>query len=332
MLQCSSMFDILSILPGKKKLTHSGWHSFNAVCCHHLGHKPDKRSRGGIKFDGSTNWSMHCFNCGYKCNFVLGRSLSAKTRNLLKWCGVDETQIQRWSLESLQQRDIIDTIQTKKKEKKIKFKDHELPEGELLDIQNPLHKVYAEYLSDRKIDTMLYPFLVTPNEPGRMGNRVIIPYTYKNKIVGHTSRFLDNRIPKYLNEQQPGYVFNIDIQDPSWQVCILTEGIFDALSIDGVAVMHDDISNEQAQLLSTLNKQIVVVPDYDKAGMKLVDRALELGYSVSLPTWENDIKDVNDAVKRYGKLPTLLTILQHATNSKIKLEIQRKKIGKQKGF
>jgi DNA primase len=96
--------------------------------------------------------------------------------------------------------------------------------------------------------------------------------------------------------------------------------------------MHDDISNEQAQLLSTLNKQIVVVPDYDKAGMKLVDRALELGYSVSLPTWENDIKDVNDAVKRYGKLPTLLTILQHATNSKIKLEIQRKKIGKQKGF
>jgi DNA primase len=159
-----------------------------------------------------------------------------------------------------------------------------------------------------------------------MANRVIIPYTYKNKIVGHTSRFLDNKIPKYLNEQQAGYVFNIDMQKPEWQVCIVTEGIFDALSIDGVAVMHDEISSEQALLLSTLNKQIIVVPDRDKTGLKMCDRALELGYQVSLPNWEADIKDVNDAVVRYGKLPTLLSILQSATNSKIKIEMQRKKI------
>jgi DNA primase len=159
-----------------------------------------------------------------------------------------------------------------------------------------------------------------------MANRVIIPYTYKNKIVGHTSRFLDNKIPKYLNEQQAGYVFNIDMQKPEWQVCIVTEGIFDALSIDGVAVMHDEISSDQALLLSTLNKQIIVVPDRDKTGLKMCDRALELGYQVSLPNWEADIKDVNDAVVRYGKLPTLLSILQSATNSKIKIEMQRKKI------
>jgi DNA primase len=159
-----------------------------------------------------------------------------------------------------------------------------------------------------------------------MANRVIIPYTYKNKIVGHTSRFLDNKIPKYLNEQQAGYVFNIDMQKPDWQICIVTEGIFDALSIDGVAVMHDEINSDQALLLSTLNKQIIVVPDRDKTGLKMCDRALELGYQVSLPVWEADIKDVNDAVVRYGKLPTLLSILQSATNSKIKIEMQRKKI------
>jgi hypothetical protein len=35
---------------------------------------------------------------------------------------------------------------------------------------------------------------------------------------------------------------------------------------------------------------------------------------------------------KYGKLPTLLSILQNATMSKIKLEIQRKKIGKANGF
>lgn len=321
------MFDILSIIPGKKKLSSSGWTSFNAVCCNHFGHKSDTRQRGGIKFDGTNNWSYHCFNCGFKCNFILGKTISHKTRNLLKWCGIDETEIQRWSLESLQHKDLLDFTQPKKKVK-IKFKDHVLPDGELVDENNTLHKVFADYVKARGISTSDYPFLITPSEKGRMANRVIIPYTYKNKIVGHTSRFLDNKIPKYLNEQQPGYVFNIDMQKPEWQVCIVTEGIFDALSIDGVAVMHDEISSDQAALLSTLNKQIIVVPDRDKTGLKLCDRALELGYQVSLPNWEADIKDVNDAVVRYGKLPTLLSILQSATNSKIKIELQRKKIVK----
>ena len=284
--------------------------------------------RGGIKFDGQTNWSMHCFNCGYKCNFVLGRSISYKTKQLLLWCGIDDTQIGKWSLESLQQKDLLEIVIQKKTKIKIKFKDHELPAGELIDENNPLHKVYIDYVQSRGINYNEYPFLITPTAKGRYANRIIIPYTYKNKIVGHTSRFLDNKIPKYINEQQPGYVFNIDIQKPEWQVCILTEGIFDALSIDGIAIMHDDISNEQAQLIASLNKQIIVVPDRDRAGLKICDRALELGYSVSLPNWESDIKDVNDAVVRYGKLPTLLSILQSATMSKIKIEIQRKKIEK----
>ena len=122
------------------------------------------------------------------------------------------------------------------------------------------------------------------------------------------------------------------MQKDDWQVCILTEGIFDALSIDGVAVMHDDISSEQAMLLSTLNRQIIVVPDHDSTGMGMISRALELGYKVSLPNWGAGIKDVNDAVVKYGKFQTLLSILQSATNSKIKIEMQRKKIGKQNGF
>ena len=320
------MFDILSIVPGRKKNTSSGWISFNAICCTHFGHKPDKRNRGGIKFDGN-NWTYHCFNCGYKCNFTLGRNISAKTRQLFKWCGIDELEIQRWNLESLQHKDLLDFSKPKQKIK-IKFKDHKLPDGEILDRNNTQHKVFIDYVEGRCISIDEYPFLITPNDLGRMSKRVIIPYTYKNKIVGHTSRFLDDKKPKYINEQQTGYVFNIDMQKSEWTVCIVTEGIFDALSIDGVAVMHDDISNEQAQLLSTLNRQIIVVPDRDLTGMKLIDRALELGYQVSLPNWETDIKDTNDAVIKYGKLPTLLSILHNATNSKIKLEMMRKKIVK----
>ena len=203
-----------------------------------------------------------------------------------------------------------------------------MPSGEILDKNNTKHKVFIDYVQNRGISIDEYPFLITPDEPGRMANRVIIPYTYKNKIVGHTSRFLDDRTPKYLNEQQPGYVFGYAFQKPEWQVCIVVEGVFDALSIDGCAVLHDDISVEQAGLLAQLNKRIIVVPDQDKTGMTIIDRALELGYSVSIPEWGTNIKDVNDAVIRYGRFPTLLSILQSATMNKIKLEMTRKRIVK----
>jgi hypothetical protein len=51
-----------------------------------------------------------------------------------------------------------------------------------------------------------------------------------------------------------------------------------------------------------------------------------LGFQVSIPNWDIDVKDANDAVVKYGKLPTLLSILQNATSSKIKIEMQRRKL------
>ena len=328
------MFDILTVIPGKKKTTSSGWNSFNAVCCSHQGHKSDRRMRGGIKFDGQTNWVYHCFNCGYSCAFTMGRSINQKTTNLLNWCGIDTEQIQRWSFESLQRKDLLDFTHTKKHKSKITFKEFKVPtEATLLDQTNHEHQHYVDYLLKRHINPAEYPFMITPAMPGRYRNRIVIPYTYNNKIVGQTSRFLDTLTPKYLNEQQPGYVFGIDFQKPEWQVCILVEGIFDALSINGCALTHNTINEDQARLLAQLNRRIIVVPDRDLTGMDICDRALELGYSVSIPDWAPYIKDVNDAVVEYGKLPTLLSILEAATSSKIRIEIQRTKIVKrlQKG-
>ena len=321
------MFDILQLIPGKKKATQSGWQSFNAVCCHNRGHKVDRRGRGGIKFDGE-NWSYHCFNCGFKCNFVLGRSISKNTRTLLTYCGLDTDDINKLSLESLQHKDLLDFVKVKREKKKIKFKEMHLPDAELIDANNIKHKIYVDYLTKRKINVNDYPFMCTPDMEGRQANRVIIPYTYENKIVGHTSRYLDDRTPKFINEQQQGFVFGIDLQKPEYNVCIVVEGIFDALSINGCALTHNTISEQQAEIIKNLNKKVIVVPDQDKTGLQISDRALDLGFYVSIPNWEDDVKDVNDAVIKYGKVATLLSILQSATNSKIKLEIKRKQLDK----
>ena len=322
------MFDILTVAPGKKKKTQSGWTSFNAPCCINNGHSPDKRMRGGIKQDGD-DWSYHCFNCNFKCGFKLGRNISRNCRRFLGWCGMDDTDINKWSLHSLQHKDLLDSILTKKKQHAVpKFKEVEMPAGELIYTANPKHKVYIDYLATRGLTHNDYPFLVTPNEEGRNSQRFIIPYTYENKVVGSTSRYLDDRKPKFISDQQTGYVFGIDLQKPNWETCLVFEGIFDAISMSGCALTHNDINDDQVALLKKLNKRIIVVPDQDETGLQICDRALDSGFEVSLPNWQEGIKDANDAVIKYGKLPTLLSILEAASNSKIKVEMLRKKIAK----
>jgi DNA primase len=93
-------------------------------------------------------------------------------------------------------------------------------------------------------------------------------------------------------------------------------------------VLHAEINDAQARLIRSLGRNVVVVPDQDAAGMKLVDRAVELGWAVSMPEWPGDIKDVNDAVIRWGKLATLLTIFQAQETSRIKIEMKRKQLAK----
>lgn len=319
------MIDILTLIPGKKKKTGKGWWSFNAPCCHHLGHRQDTRGRGGIVFERTHDWTYSCFNCHFSCRFTLGKTISHNTRRFLRWLGVDDEEINQWSFESFQQRDLIEIVKEKRKKIKVNFKSVSLPPAELIDETNPEHQRFVDYVHSRGLSISDYPMLVTPNDPGRNSNRIIIPYTFNDRIVGHISRYLDDRTPKYIKEQQPGYIFGYDMQRPEWEVCIVVEGVFDALSVNGCALTHDTISEEQAELLRDLHRTIIVVPDRDEAGFKICDQALEMGFHVSIPNWEPGIKDANDAVVKYGKLPTIMSIVQSATRSRIKVEMKRRK-------
>ena len=319
------MIDILSYIPQKRKQTSSGWVSFNAPCCVHTGESADRRSRGGIK-QAEDDWSYHCFNCGFTASFVPGRPVSYKARKLLGWLGVDSTDIERLNLESLKRKSLLDLTAERNtiKQTQIDFDEKEVPEGvELVDPELDQHKHYQQYLDKRGI-VLEYPFLVDKKQGPR--DRIVVPYTYKNRIVGHTSRYLDSRTPKFINSQQPGYVFGYDLQKPNWTSAIVVEGIFDALSISGLACMHETISKEQAQLLKQLKRRIIVVPDQDRAGLSIIDAAVEHKFEVSIPEWPEDVKDVNDAVVRFGVAHTLQQIHQNAERSKIKIEMFKKRL------
>jgi hypothetical protein len=257
--------------------------------------------------------------------------MSFKARRLLGWLGVPDAEIDVLNLESLRHRSIHGILDDRQRMfnvlSGIEFEERELPPmSELLGDSYERR----EYLRSRKVPDD-YPVMVQLHEERSWKNRpsVIIPFTYNDRIVGHTQRFLDDRRPKYVTDSQPGYVFGTDLQHNDWTHVIVVEGIFDALSIGGLAVMHSTISDEQARLIRSLGKDITVVPDQDAAGMELVDRAVELGWAVSMPPWPADIKDVNDSVVRYGRLATVLTIFENRETSRIKIELRKKNLVKQ---
>lgn len=320
------MLDILNYLPAKRKSTPSGWFSFNCPVCN------EKRSRGGLKTNES-GWSYHCFNCGNTASFVLGKTLGYKARNLLSLLGATDQDINGLNLESLRHRSIHGILDDRARISNalsdIQFNEFDEfpPASELITEEHPY---YWKYLRDRCVPKD-FPAMTTIRTDGIHWVRphVTIPFTYDGRIVGWTARFLDGKAPKYINHTQPGYVFGTELQHTDWQYAIVVEGIFDALSINGLAVMHNTISDAQARLIRGLGKEIVVVPDQDTAGLELVDRAVELGWSVSIPDWPAGIKDVNDAVVKFGKLGTLLSIFEARETSKIKIELRKKRLVKQ---
>ena len=324
------MIDVISYLPARRKLSASGWISFNAPCCEHMGESQDRRSRGGIKAS-EAGWSYHCFNCNYTASFILGRNLSFKARRLLSWLGVPAEEIERINLESLRHRSMEGLLTDRQRLSNtlqgIEFEERDLPPAaELVTTQ---HDPHWTYLRSRGVPEDYPVMTVVENDQVHWTRpQVIVPFTYDNRVVGYSSRMLDNRLPKYIHDTQPGYVFGTDLQGPDWRYAIVVEGVFDALSIGGLAVLHAEVNDTQARLIRGLGKDIIVVPDQDLAGMRLVDRAVELGWSVSMPDWPKEVKDVNDATVRWGRLVTILTILQARETSKVKIELRKRQIAK----
>ena len=325
------MLDILAYLPAKRKPSPQGWLSFNAVCCTHNGNSADRRGRGGIKVT-EQGWSYHCFNCSYTASFVLGRTVSFKAKRLLGWMGVPDNEIDMLNLESLRHRSIHGILEDRQRTfntlSAIEFEESDdfPPFSEVI---TPEHPRYWDYIRKRKVPED-FPMMTAIKTDGVHWVRpfVLVPFTYDNRVVGWCARFLDDKQPKYINHSQPGYVFGTDLQHANWQHVLVMEGIFDALSIDGLAVMHNTISDAQARLIRSLGREVIVVPDQDEAGMRLVDRAVELGWAVSMPNWPTGVKDVNDAVIQLGRLGCLLTIMQAKETSKIKIELRKKQLVK----
>ena len=316
---------IMSYVPPKRKQTPSGWLAFDAPCCIHNGETKDTKQRGGLITEGE-HVSFHCFNCGFKTSWQPGRNISYKMKRFLEWLNVPDNEITKISLDILRENE---GVQAREHLVSMpEFASVPLPEDaiKVADITdfNKHSMAILEYMSKRDLQLDDIDYYWSPSLGYR--DRLIIPFYFEGRIVGWTGRsVLPDKKPKYLTEVQPGFVFNLDEQRYSKLFTIVCEGQIDALHIEGCALGGSEISEQQAMLLNRLNKDIYVIPDRDKAGSKLVERAIELGWGVSLPDWSSDINDIGDAVAKYGRLYTLYSIVTQAETSPLKIRLKAKK-------
>lgn len=322
------------------KSTSNGWKTCNAPCCIHNGETADKRGRGGFMFEADGSSIFHCFNCRYTASWNPGRVISLRFKNLLKWFNIPQDQIDVLQFDALELKSNGDYELIERQAMPINtdFPQAQLPpnthkfsyiaEGENLnkDFLDVMTYAYNRHINLEKYDLMWSP---DKHNDWKLNRHVIVPFYYNKKLVGWSSRAIDRK--QFLKNTPKGYVFNTDEQKskkgPNVIVC---EGLFDAMTIDAVALLHGEINNEQANLIESLNKDIIIVPDYDDTGMGLVKGALENGWGVSFPDWGEDYKDINDAVHNLGKLFVLESILNSVVHNKVKIELLAKKFMKKK--
>lgn len=295
---------------------------FFSVLCKVCGDHGKKGKRAGFTFEGDSV-GYHCFNCGHNAGYSPSKHatmpknmvavLDAYGIPKIDWEPVLFAHLANQHQSSTDVKPTIVNIEPKQ----VVFPPFFYP---LKDDPNDEWAQYAiEYVTSRKLDWNDYPFYLVRRQPEHPDNkkwygRLIIPIFKDGKLVFWQGRDLtDLHTQKYLSpaDDKDKIVSNFDrlrlyTEDPLF----ITEGWFDAEHVQGVAIFGSTLTDAQTKWLNQSHRLKVVIPDRFGDGHLLARAALELGWSVSLPDI-GSCKDVNDAVRKYGKLYTLTTIKEN---------------------
>lgn len=301
------------------KQSPSGWYTLKCPVCN------DYKKRGGFKFENNIV-SYNCFNCSTVAVYTEGSGkFSTQMKNVLSSFNITTELLGELMLDGLKTKKI--TI-TKKSDVLypafIALPDHFYKLNELDNVYNQLA---VEYLQSRCIDANKYQFYLSDDKLWK--GRIIIPFYWRHNIIYYQGRnLLNNGKQKYLNSptSRDSVLFNMDMLNN--EVVYIMEGVFDALSVDGVAVTGNRFTQQQINILNRSTCEKIYIPDKFGGDIdKSVDNAISAGCKISLP----DIgrcKDINEAVCQYGKLYVLKTIKDNIISNndlvKIKLKLYTK--------
>jgi hypothetical protein len=326
---------------GPLKKAPKGWNKRHCMLCHTQGHNRDTRFRFGIQFNPQSIL-CNCFNCGFSAGYTEGNDLSKAFKFFLNQLHIDRKFIDQIEFEVFKQKNNVtvvregDSDSPESFDRKIKllfqkWKPMELPVGSLPikewlehGLDDPDFMNVVNYAIGRKIYN-LEDFYWSPDKFFNVNQRLIIPYMYRRKIVGFTARLFydtpDKSIPKYFQQCPEDFVYNLDNQEAwSRKYAIVTEGVLDAWSVDGISVLGE-VGQAQVDIINRLQKQVIVCPDRDKKGRDLVSTAIENNWAVSFPKWNIGVKDAAHASEIYGRLLTTYSIISTAVSGKDKIKV-----------
>jgi hypothetical protein len=346
----SSIMDGVRLL--RTRSGSAGATNINCPMCVRRGESTDTRFRCGIWKNGD-GLGVHCFNCGFKTKFVTGQPISKSLAEFMEGIGIASLDVMRLNHKAMQHsrmlsmsgeaQAIIPSLATFRPNfPTVVLPKDALPLAEWAkhELDDPNFLAACDYLFSRgEAIASSMEFYWSPSTEYDMNHRLIIPFTYEGRIVGYTGRLVDGdgvkgKRAKYWSSAPHHYLFNYEVLRSNNKIIPLVEGPFDALAINGVATLGAKLSIEQARWLTSSGKTIIVVPDRDKSGGRLIDAALEHGWMVAFPRlrdgsgtnnwWDVDVKDCAKASERYGKLYTVRSIIETVASNKIEINVKKK--------
>lgn len=310
--------------------TRNGWHP---VYCEVCGDgSRTKGPRGGWKFEGE-DAGYNCFNCGVHGSFTPEEEypMSKDMKNILRSFGIPKKEYSKILFriregnqefkprERTEQDNLIDQL----KSKAIEMPDFLDSLDQVLDTQ--VGKNALKLLEERCVDYKDYPFMISngvtksknPTDKANAKitvNRLVIPIYYKDILLMLQARDLTGKNKnKYINiGSSSNTVFGLDRLNPNHKYVMVTESFWDAFHLQGVSVITNNISAFQIKLLDSVDKPKVVVPDRMGDYNTLANRGVAAGWGVSVPREFRNLKDVTDAIRKYGKLYALYTFMNNA--------------------
>ena len=293
------------------RVAHTGFHHCVCDVCN------DHTDRGGFKFHGG-EVGYNCFNCGAAGRYIENSGeITRKFRKILNVFGISDEDIDKEIGKAFFTKNtesetisLADVSQRKEKKNYLITPEVELPKGVMLlgstDKGIQIQEKIVEYLLSRKIDPSVYTFYFSL-DPKHL-NFVIIPFYRNGKIIYWQGRNFTNGSSKKdrwdnCTESKENIIFNFDELFRGSGPLFVSEGIFDALPLNGLALIGSKINEAKIEILKKTRRELIFVIDKDKNGRMVAEKALENGWKITFAPQFTD--DVNKSIITYGKCWTV---------------------------
>lgn len=304
---------------------HTGWSVGKCELC------GDYKERAGFKFEDN-KVVYNCWNCGKASAYEeLSGEISNNMRNILTRYGIDDSEISTVVNSAFFRKEEEKQVITLSSVKEVNTSTPpiKLPANsfrlggvaDFIDYQTKLVK----YLMDRKIDIDKFPFYFCMSE--RMMNRVIIPFYRNGQLIYWQARsILPTEKKRYDNSpnSRDAVMYNMDKLTQYTDLPLFcTEGVFDAMPLDGIATLGSKLTEAQKILLAKSPRRKIFVIDKDKNGRHMAEEVLSLGYEITFAP--EGATDVNKSVQRFGIIWTVHELMKNipknADDARVKINL-----------